>query len=169
MKIAVCPGSFDPATNGHIDIIERSSKIFDVVIAAVLRNPAKDAVFTVDERIQMLVEATNHLPNVRVESFNGLMVDFARNVGATTIIKGLRAVSDFEYEFQMASINNWLDHDIETLFMMTSPNNAYLSSSAVKQVARFGGSVAGLVPNVVEKWIKGKFTYNDERPHHKNG
>lgn len=157
MQIAICPGSFDPVTNGHIDIIERSSRVFGIVIAAVLSNPTKEPLFDVEERVEMLRETTGHLDNVRVESFNGLTVHYAKEVGATAVIKGLRAVSDFEYEFQMASMNHWLNPEIETLFMMTSAQYAYLSSSAVKQVTRFGGSVAGLVPVVVEKRIMAKF------------
>ncbi|HHV61918.1 MAG TPA: pantetheine-phosphate adenylyltransferase [Firmicutes bacterium] len=157
MAIAVYPGSFDPVTCGHLDIIERASRMFDLVIVAVLRNPSKKPLFTVEERVDMLQSAVCHLSNVRVDHFGGLLVDYARRQGATAIIKGLRAVSDFEYEFQMASVNRKLDPTIETLFMMTSNEYAFLSSSVVKEVASLGGCIQGLVPGEVEKRLRGKF------------
>ncbi|NPV52128.1 MAG: pantetheine-phosphate adenylyltransferase [Firmicutes bacterium] len=157
MAIAVYPGSFDPVTCGHLDIIERAGKMFDLVIVAVLRNPSKKPLFTVEERVDMLQSAVCHLNNIRVDHFGGLLVDYARRQGATAIIKGLRAVSDFEYEFQMASVNRKLDPTIETLFMMTSNEYAFLSSSVVKEVASLGGCIRGLVPEEVEKRIRRKF------------
>lgn len=156
-RVAVCPGSFDPVTNGHLDIIERASAVFDQVVVGILNNPEKRGLFTIEERVEMIKEATGHLSNVSVASFTGLLVDFARKQGAVTIIRGLRAVSDFEFEFRMASMNRKLAPDIETFFMMTSNEYAYLSSSVVKQVASFGGCVRGLVPIVVEKRLREKF------------
>ena len=146
MTIALCPGSFDPVTNGHIDIIERTSRHFEDVIVAVIRNPQKaQSLFTLEERQEMLREVTAHLDNVRIEFFKGLLVDFAKDHGAEAIVKGLRAVSDFDYELQMAQMNHGLA-GIETLFMTTNPLYSFLSSSLVKEVATYGGDVSGLVP-----------------------
>lgn len=156
-RIAVCPGSFDPVTNGHLDIIERASAVFDHVVVGILNNPEKRGLFSIEERTEMLKESVVHLANVSVDSFTGLLVKFARDCGAVTIIRGLRAVSDFEFEFRMASMNRKLAPDIETFFMMTSNEYAYLSSSVVKQVASFGGCVEGLVPIVVEKRLRERF------------
>ncbi|MGB9839120.1 pantetheine-phosphate adenylyltransferase [Thermovenabulum sp.] len=156
MKIAIYPGSFDPITNGHIDVIERSSKLFDRIIVAVLKNPNKKPLFTVEERIEMIKEATKNIENVEVESFSGLLVDFARMKNAKIIVKGLRAVSDFEYEFQMALMNKKLDSEIETVFIMTNVRYSYLSSSVVKEVAGFGGCIKDLVPPHVEMKLKEK-------------
>jgi pantetheine-phosphate adenylyltransferase len=154
MKIAIYPGSFDPVTNGHLDIVERGAGLFDKLIVAVAKNPDKEPLFTLDERIAMLKESVSHLPNVEISCFRGLLVDFARCEQATAILKGLRALSDFEYEFQMASVNKKIG-DIETVFMMTGNEYAYLSSSAVKEVASLGGCVKGFVPShVVEMLIK---------------
>lgn len=158
MNTAIYPGSFDPVTYGHIDIIERSANFFDKLIVAVLSNPRKTPLFTAEERIEMIRESVKHIPNVEVESFNGLLVDFARFKKARIIIKGLRAVSDFEYELQMALMNKKLDKDIETFFMMTSTKYSYLSSSVVKEVASFGGCIRGLVPSIVEERLKGKLS-----------
>lgn len=158
MNTAIYPGSFDPVTYGHIDIIERSANFFDKLIVAVLSNPRKTPLFTAEERIEMIRESVKHIPNVEVESFNGLLVDFARFKKARIIIKGLRAVSDFEYELQMALMNKKLDKDIETFFMMTSAKYSYLSSSVVKEVASFGGCIRGLVPSIVEERLKGKLS-----------
>lgn len=147
-NIAVYPGSFDPVTNGHLDIIKRASRIFEKVYVAILTNSSKAPMFSVDERMDMIrrsVEAKG-LTNVEVSSFNGLLVDFVAEKNANVIIKGLRAVSDFEYEFQMALMNHKLLKDVETLFMMTSNKYSYLSSSIVKEVARYGGNLDGLVP-----------------------
>lgn len=143
---AVYPGTFDPITNGHLDVIERAAKIFDELIVAVATNPAKQPLFSLEERAMMVKEACAHLPNVRVETLNGLLVEFVRGVGAKVIVKGLRAISDFDYEFQMASMNRKLAPDIETVFIMTSLEYAYLSSSLIKEVAMLGGCVEGLVP-----------------------
>jgi pantetheine-phosphate adenylyltransferase len=144
----MCPGTFDPVTNGHLDIIERAGRQFSRLVVGVLQNPDKDPLFTVDERVTMLKEATTGMATVEVESFSGLLVDFARSLGAKVILKGVRAVTDFDYELQMAQMNHRLA-GVETLFMTTSPTWSYLSSSLVKEVARLGGDVAGLVPPVV--------------------
>ncbi|MFA4030259.1 MAG: hypothetical protein GDYSWBUE_001901 [Candidatus Fervidibacterota bacterium] len=143
---AVYPGTFDPITNGHLDVIERAARIFDELIVAVATNPAKQPLFSLEERALMVREACAHLPNVSVETFNGLLVEFARSIGAKVIVKGLRAISDFDYEFQMASMNRKLAPDIETVFIMTSLEYAYLSSSLIKEVAMLGGCIEGLVP-----------------------
>lgn len=147
---AVCPGSFDPVTSGHIDVIERAARVFGEVIVAVAPNPGKRTLFTVSERVDMLREAVGHLTNVRVDAFDGLLVDYVRSQGASVIVKGLRAVSDFEIEFQMALMNRNLAPGIETVFMMTGAEYSYLSSSIVKEIAAMGGSISGLVPDVVE-------------------
>jgi len=146
MRIAVYPGSFDPITNGHLDIIKRASRVFDEVIVGVLVNPDKKGLFDIEERVLLIQQATKEYNNVKVESFSGLLVNFMKEKNARAIIKGLRAVSDFEYEFQMSLMNKKLDPNIETLFMMTNAKYSYLSSSSVKQVASFGGCIKGLVP-----------------------
>ena len=158
MATALCPGSFDPVTLGHIDIIERSARHFERVIVAVIRNPQKtQSLFTLEERQEMLREVTAHLPNVRIEFFKGLLVDFARDQGASAIVKGLRAVSDFDYELQMAQMNYRLS-GVETAFISTNPEYSYLSSSLIKEVARFGGDVSGLVPDAVLKRLLDKLS-----------
>ena len=151
MKRGVCPGTFDPVTSGHIDIIERASAILDELIVGVAFNPDKGGgpLFTVEERVALIERATSHLPNVSVRPFGNLLVDFDHEVEATIVIKGLRALTDFEREFQMAQLNYRLDRKIETMFIMAIPEYMYLSSSAVKEIAGHGGSVAGLVPEVV--------------------
>lgn len=156
-NIAIYPGSFDPCTNGHLDIIERSSKIFEEVIVSVLVNSSKTPTFTLDERIELLKIATAHIPNVEVMGFNGLLAQFAEQQKAKVIIKGLRAVSDFEYEFQMSLTNNKLNPNVETLFMTTKSENMYLSSSIVREVARYGGSIEGMVPEKIAEKIYKKF------------
>jgi pantetheine-phosphate adenylyltransferase len=150
---ALCPGTFDPVTNGHLDIIGRTSTTFDQVVVAVLENPAKQPLFTLEERIAMLQDVCTDLPNVRVGSFNGLLVDYAKAQGPSVIVKGLRAVSDYEFEIQMAQMNHRLG-GVETLFMPTNPTWSFLSSSLVKEVARFGGDVEGLVPDPVNARLK---------------
>lgn len=145
MATAVCPGSFDPITLGHIDIIERSTYIYDKVVVGIADNQAKRALFALDERVAMVTEAVAGLKNVVVAAFDGLLVEFAKANGAQVIIKGLRAISDFEHEFQMAHLNKKLDGSVETVFLMASPEYMFLSSSAVKEIAVFGGDLAGLV------------------------
>jgi pantetheine-phosphate adenylyltransferase len=157
MRIAVCPGSFDPVTMGHLDVFERASRMSDQVIVAVLINKQKSSLFTLDERIEMLTEATSHLPNVSVDSFYGLLVDYCRDHNVNAIVKGLRAVSDFDYELQMAQMNYRLTK-VETCFISTNPRYSYLSSSLVKEVATHGGNVSGLVPDVVLKRLEVKLS-----------
>lgn len=157
MRIAVYPGSFDPVTNGHLDIIERASKIYDKVIVGVLNNASKKPLFTADERVDMLKDVTDHIANVDVDSFSGLLVDFAKSKGATVIVKGLRTVADFEYEFQMALLNKALNPEYETVFMMTDSKYSYISSSMVKELAGFKGNLAGLVPNEIIERIEKKY------------
>ncbi len=154
-RIALYPGSFDPPTHGHLSIIQRGLRIFDGLIVAVIRNPAKDALFTVEERVDLLREALKNDPRVEVKTFSGLLVKFAEQQKVNTILRGLRAMSDFEYEFQMANMNRKLDKTIETLFMMTGEDYFYISSRFVRDVARLGGDVAGLVPpNVLDALAK---------------
>ena len=157
MRIAVCPGSFDPVTMGHLDVFERASRMSDQVIVAVLINKIKESLFTVEERIEMLIEATAHLPNVTVDSFYGLLVDYCKDHEVNAIVKGLRAVSDFDYELQMAQMNYRLNQ-VETCFISTNPLYSYLSSSLVKDVATHGGDVSGLVPEAVLKRLQGKLS-----------
>ena len=144
--IAIYPGSFDPITLGHLDIIERGCGLFDQVIVAVLRNPSKTPLFTVEQRLRQIEVATQHLSNVRIDSFDGLTVDYARKIGASCLLRGLRVLSDFEKELQMCHTNKTLAVDIETIFLATAVEYAFLSSSVVKEIARFGGSVDHLVP-----------------------
>lgn len=156
MKIAVYPGSFDPVTNGHIDIIERAAEVFDKVYVAILKNSSKNPLFATEERKALIERVTPHIPNVEVVSFEGLLVDFMREKQATVIIKGLRAISDFEYEFQMALTNRQLAPEVETLFMMTRAQNQYLSSSIVKEVAKYNASLEGMVPPEIQEDIYNK-------------
>ena len=156
MRRAVCPGSFDPVTNGHLDIIDRASRLFDEVIVAVLENQSKAGLFPVAERIEMLQEVTRDHHNVRVEAFEGLLVDFCREREASVVIKGLRAVSDFDYELQMAQMNLGLA-GVETLFMPTSPQTSFLSSSLIKDVAKWGGDVSPHVPELVAERLTKRF------------
>lgn len=156
--IAVCPGSFDPVTYGHLDIIHRAAKIFDRVIVAVLLNTSKQPLFTIEERKELLLKVTADIPNVEVDSFDDLLVNYINKKKAHVIVKGLRAVSDFEYELQMASLNRKLSDQIETFFMMSSTQYSYLSSSIVKQIARFHGPIGDLVPDEVERALRRKYT-----------
>ena len=163
-KKAIYPGSFDPVTNGHVDIIERAAGLFDEVIVAVATNLDKAPLFTVEERVEMLREACRRLPNVSVEVFTGLLVRYAGARKANVIVKGLRALSDFEFEFEMALMNRRLDDGIETVFMMTNAEYSYLSSGIIKEVAGFGGSVKGLVPPIVEEYLKRKPAVSTDGP-----
>lgn len=146
MPVAMCPGSFDPPTRGHVDVVERAARYFEGVVVAVIANPSKEPLFSVQERKALLAEALAHIDNVEIASFDGLLVDFARSKGIRLAVKGLRAVSDFEYELQMAQMNSTLAPGLDTMFMTAKPSWAFLSSSLVKEVARYGGSVEGLVP-----------------------
>jgi pantetheine-phosphate adenylyltransferase len=159
MRRAVCPGSFDPVTNGHLDIVGRASRLFDEVIIGVLINQHKSGLFTIEERIEMLREVTAPYGNVRVESFRGLLVDFCRAQHAAVVVKGLRAVSDFDYELQMAQMNIGLS-GVETLFMPTNPLYSFLSSSLVKEVAKWGGDVSPLVPELVQERLVKRLRQN---------
>jgi pantetheine-phosphate adenylyltransferase len=152
VKRAVCPGSFDPPTNGHLDVVGRASALFDEVVVAVLVNKSKKSMFTVDERMAMLAEVTAGYPNVRVGSFNGLLVDYCRDNGIRAIVKGLRAVTDFDYELQMAQMNQRLSA-VDTLFIPTTPEYSFVSSSLVKEVATYGGDVAHLLPPSVHRLL----------------
>ena len=153
MVVAVYPGSFDPATYGHLDVIQRASVSFDKVIVGVLHNSAKSPLFSVEERVNILKEATAHLKNVEIVAFSGLSVEFARKCGAKVIIRGLRAITDFEYELQMAQTNRVLAPDIDTMFLTTSLEFAYLSSTTVKEVATFGGDISKFVPEFVRREV----------------
>jgi pantetheine-phosphate adenylyltransferase len=156
-SIAVCPGSFDPITYGHLDIIRRGAKVFDMVYISVMNNSAKNPLFSVDERINLIKEVTMDLPNVKVDEHSGLLIEYAKNVNANAIIRGLRAVSDFEYEMQITSMNRVLNEDIETFFIMTNNQYSFLSSSIVKEVAKYNGNISELVPPIVEKALQKKF------------
>ena len=163
MKRAVYPGSFDPITFGHIDIIERSAKMVDELVIAVLRNSAKNSLFSLEERVNMIKEVTKDLPNVTVETFDGLLVDYMRQIDATIIIRGLRAVTDFEYELQIAQMNHVLKDDAETIFLMTNLQYSYLSSSLVKEIASYGGDISKFVPNELMERIYTKYSVNREK------
>ena len=153
MRIAICPGSYDPVTYGHLDIIQRSAKLFDKVVVTVMANPAKNNLFNVQERMDMLKMVTAHWPNVEIATHDGLVAEFARQKGACALVKGLRAVSDFEYEFQMALINKKLNPELETVFINTDAKFMYLSSSAAKEVAQYGGDLSDFVPKELESII----------------
>ena len=155
-KTVICPGSFDPVTLGHLDVITRASKLFDRVIVGVLVNSSKKPIFSIDERIELLKEVTEHLDNVEIVGFNGLLAQYCEEHGVDAIVKGLRAVTDFEYEFQMALANKKLYADAETVFLTTSAENMYLSSSVVKQIASFGGDISHFVPECILGTIKNR-------------
>jgi pantetheine-phosphate adenylyltransferase len=157
VAVALCPGSFDPPTNGHVDVIERAARHFDGVCIAVIANPSKSPLFSLAERTELLTDVLSHLDNIEVASFDGLLVDFARERRLPVIVKGLRAVSDFEYELQMAQMNSALLPGLDTVFITAKPEWAFLSSSLVKEVARFGGAVDGLVPPLVAKALVERF------------
>ena len=156
-KVAVVPGSFDPITNGHLDIIKRAADVFDIVYVAVLNNSSKQPLFNVEERMALIAEVTKQFPNIRIESSSGLLIEYAQQKKAQAIVRGLRAVSDFEYEMQITSMNRVLDENIETFFIMTKNQYSFLSSSIVKEVAKYGGNIRELVPQEIEKALKAKF------------
>ena len=158
--VAIYPGSFDPTTNGHLDLIERGSRMFDTLIVAVLHNESKHALFTVEERMAMLREVVAHVPNVDVDCFDGLLVNYAAHRGAQAILRGIRAISDYEYELQMALMNRRLENSIETVFLMAGEANSFVSSRLVKEVAAFGGDITGLVPASVAKRLHTRIEEN---------
>ena len=162
--IAIYPGSFDPLTNGHLDLIERGAKIFDELIVAILRNPEKEPLFSIQERCAMLRAMTAGLENVRIDIFDGLLVDYARKTKARAVLRGIRAISDYEYELQMALMNRKLDPRLETVFMMPAEAYSYVSSRLVKEIAHLGGSVYGLVPELVEKRLQEKLARTHKQP-----
>lgn len=156
-KIAIYPGSFDPVTNGHVDIAQRGLRLFDKIIVAILENPVKNFLFTVEERIEMLESSFEEYPNIEVETFDGLLVDYAAKKDSIAILRGMRAVSDFEYEFQLALMNRKLNREVQTVFLMTSLRWIFTSSSIIKEAAQFGGDIKGMVPPIVNEKLKEKF------------
>jgi pantetheine-phosphate adenylyltransferase len=160
-KLAIYPGSFDPVTNGHLDLIERASKLFGRVVVTVARNAEKAPMFTLQERVEMLREVTRPFPNVEVDTFDGLLVDYARRLGARVLVRGIRAISDYEYELQMALMNRRLEPQLETVFMLPAVEYSYLSSHLVRELAVLGGSLTGLVPPVVERRLRIKVKRSD--------
>jgi len=156
-KLAICPGSFDPITNGHLDIIKRGATIFDEVIVTIFNNQSKNPLFSVEERIDLIEQSITDLPNVKVDSSDGLLVDYAHEQNAHAVLRGLRAVSDFEFEMQITSMNKKLEPDVETLFMMTNNQYSFLSSSIVKEVAKYKGDISCLVPPVVAEALREKY------------
>ncbi|MDY6904023.1 MAG: pantetheine-phosphate adenylyltransferase [Thermodesulfobacteriota bacterium] len=157
MKVAIYPGSFDPPTNGHLDIVKRGLKMFDKIIVAILYNPGKKSLFPVDERIDMLKQCLGDCPGAEVDKFDGLLVDYARQQNAVAILRGLRAVSDFDYEFQMALMNRRLNREVQTVFLMTGMRWIYTSSSIIKEAASFGADVSGMVPPLVQQRLAEKY------------
>ena len=162
-RIAIYPGSFDPVTNGHLDIVRRGTILFDEIIVAILHNPSKIALFTVEERLDMLQETMKDIPGVSFDTFGGLLVDYAHRRGAQAILRGMRAVSDFEYEFQLALMNRKLDRDIQTVFLMTGLRWIFTSSSIIKEAAQFGGDVSDMVPPIVNQKIIEKYRCRQPR------
>jgi pantetheine-phosphate adenylyltransferase len=158
-RIAIYPGSFDPVTNGHLDIVARGLKLFDKIIVAIMHNPGKNAMFTLEERIDMLKASLKRFPNVEIDTFDGLTVEYAKKKKAQGILRGLRALSDFEFEFQMALMNRKLNREVQTIFLMTGMRWIYTSSSIIKEAARFGGNVNGMVPSLVQRNLKKKFGF----------
>lgn len=157
MRIAICPGSFDPLTNGHLDVIQRATKLFDRVVVAVAHNEAKQPLFTLDERMRLVADSIKHLPTVEVDAFDSLLVDFVEKRGAHAIVRGLRAVSDFEFEFQLALMNRNMNERVETIFMMPKDTYTYLSSRMIKEIARLGGDVGAFVPAHIKTSLDRKF------------
>lgn len=160
--IAIYPGSFDPVTNGHLDIIERCSEKFEKLVVAVLNNTSKNTLFSVEERVELIEKTVRDYPNVEVDSFSGLLIEYASSKGVSVIVRGLRAVSDFEYEMQMALTNKSLHSEIDTFFLISSSQYSFLSSSVAKEVARFGGDVSGMVPEEIEEALREKFKKEEE-------
>ena len=160
--IAIYPGSFDPITNGHLDIIERCSEKFEKLVVAVLNNTSKNTLFSVEERVELIEKTVKDYPNVEVDSFSGLLIEYASSKGVSVIVRGLRAVSDFEYEMQMALTNKSLHSEIDTFFLISSSQYSFLSSSVAKEVARFGGDVSGMVPEEIEEALREKFKKEEE-------
>jgi len=158
-RVAVYPGSFDPITNGHVDIVERGLKLFDKIIVAILHNSSKEFLFPVEERMEMIEISFKNSPNIEVDAFDGLLVDYAKKKNAQTILRGMRAVSDFEYEFQLALMNRRLAREIQTVFLMTGLRWIFTSSSIIKEAARHGGNIEGMVPPVVSRKLKEKFGF----------
>ncbi|MEE9535987.1 MAG: pantetheine-phosphate adenylyltransferase [Desulfobacterales bacterium] len=156
-KVAIYPGSFDPVTNGHIDIVERGLKLFDKLIVSILYNPSKDYLFTLEERVEMLKDSMKKMKNIEIDSFDGLLVDYAASRKAQAILRGLRAMSDFEYEFQMALMNRRLNREVQTVFLMTGLRWIFTSSSIIKEAVQFGGNIEGMVPSLVQKKLMEKF------------
>lgn len=163
MRVAVYPGSFDPVTNGHIDILEKTSKIFDKIIIAVVHNVTKNALFSLDERVELIRESTKHLDNIEVECFNGLLTDYIREKKACAIIRGLRTMTDFEYEMHMSMMNKRLMPEVDTIFIMSDSNYIFVSSSGVKEAAMLGGDVTTLVPAAVQKGLQEKLLQFKQR------
>lgn len=162
MRIGICPGSFDPVTNGHVDIFERASKLVDKLIVAVLTNPNKNNLFTQDERVELIKASVVHIPNVEVDCASGLLIDYAKSKNSIMIIRGLRALADFEYEFQRALFSKFLDDDIETVFIMTNNKYSFVSSTGIRELARFNGRLDGLVPDAVKEALEAKFANRSE-------
>lgn len=162
IRTAIYPGSFDPVTNGHLDIIERGFSLFDKIIVAILHNPVKKYLFSVDERLMLLQESLKQFPDVEIEAYNGLLINYAVKKNAQAILRGMRAVSDFEYEFQMALMNRRLNRNIQTVFLMTGMRWIYTSSSIIKEAACFGGNINEMVPLIVEEKLKEKFGFSEK-------